>query len=66
MRDDKGYFLGHYWPADHRTVGEVRAWSYPAGEWCYPSIPCTMCAEQMRSTRPCPACQGKGYIEVKP
>lgn len=56
-------FEGHFYPDEHRTVGAHRAWSFLTNEWCYPDEPCAACADHMRDTRPCPHCDGKGYLE---
>lgn len=40
-RDAQGYYHGKIGsPAEHRTVGDYRAWCHDCGEWCYPSAPC--------------------------
>lgn len=40
-RDAQGYYHGKLGTsAEHRTVGDYRAWCHDCGEWCYPSAPC--------------------------
>lgn len=62
MYDKQGNFVGHFWPEEHRTVGDYRAWSFPSSQWCYPNDPCAQCADHMRDLRPCPACDGQGWL----
>lgn len=46
IRDEDGKFYGFERGGGrdtHRTVGEHRARSIDTQEWCYPSLPCSMC-----------------------
>lgn len=46
VRDEDGNYLGKQGSIhEHRTVGDYRAWSYDAHEWCYPKDPCHLCKE---------------------
>ncbi|WP_157873453.1 hypothetical protein [Kineococcus radiotolerans] len=46
LLDKRGNYYGKQGTThEHRTVGDYRAWSYDASEWCYPSDPCRLCRE---------------------